>query len=88
MAKRYRPVSTAAKTNTETADPSVAVLQHLRAKQLAKLLSIHPITVWHWARKGRLPKPIRLGPHTTVWRATDIAAWLEKMAESSTEAGR
>ncbi len=87
MAKRYRPVSTAAKTNTETADPSVAVLQHLRAKQLAKLLSIHPITVWHWSRKGKLPRPIKLGPNVTVWRASDIAKWLEGKAGSGTEAG-
>ena len=50
----------------------------LRAKEVAALLSIHPITVFRWAASGRLPKPIRLGPATTVWRARDLREWLDR----------
>jgi prophage regulatory protein len=55
-------------------------LRVLRVDQVARLLSIHPITVWKWSKQGRLPKPIKLGSMTTVWRATDLAKWLESKA--------
>jgi prophage regulatory protein len=52
-----------------------------RVKELASLINLHPITIWRWQATGRLPKPIKLGPHTTVWRASDIAAWLDQKAQ-------
>jgi predicted DNA-binding transcriptional regulator AlpA len=52
-----------------------------RAKELSELLGVHPISVWRWARNGRLPKPIKLGPGTTVWRARDIELWLDQKAK-------
>jgi predicted DNA-binding transcriptional regulator AlpA len=53
-----------------------------RARELGSLLNIHPMTVWRWARKGRLPKPIKIGPATTVWRSSDIVAWLANKSVS------
>jgi predicted DNA-binding transcriptional regulator AlpA len=29
-------------------------------------------TWWAGVRSGRFPQPIKLGPRTTAWRATDI----------------
>lgn len=29
---------------------------------------------WEGCRSGRFPKPLKLGPRTTVWRASDIRA--------------
>jgi prophage regulatory protein len=29
-------------------------------------------TWWKWVAEGRAPQPIRFGPKTTVWRASDI----------------
>jgi prophage regulatory protein len=52
-----------------------------RVKELASLINLHPITIWRWQATGRLPKPIKLGPNTTVWRASDIAAWLDQKAQ-------
>ena len=31
-------------------------------------------TWWEGVRSGRFPKPFKLGPRTTVWRAEDIRA--------------
>jgi predicted DNA-binding transcriptional regulator AlpA len=31
-------------------------------------------TWWAGVRSGRFPQPLKLGPHTTCWRAEDICA--------------
>ena len=35
-------------------------------------------TWWEGVKSGRFPKPIKLGPRTTVWRVEDIRRLLEK----------
>lgn len=34
-------------------------------------------TWWAGVKDGRFPKPVKLGPRTTVWRAEDIRALYE-----------
>ncbi len=34
-------------------------------------------TWWAGVRSGRFPKPLKLGPRTTVWKAEDIRALFE-----------
>jgi len=34
-------------------------------------------TWWEGVRSGRFPKPQKLGPRTTVWKAEDIRALFE-----------
>lgn len=34
-------------------------------------------TWWEGVRSGRFPKPFKLGPRTTVWRAEEIRALFE-----------
>lgn len=36
-------------------------------------------TWWAGVRAGRFPKPIKLGPRITAWRAADIAALIENV---------
>lgn len=38
-------------------------------------------TWWQGVRDGRFPKPRKLGPRTTVWRAEDIRALFEVGAD-------
>ncbi len=38
-------------------------------------------TWWQGIRDGRFPKPLKLGPRTTVWRAEDIRALFEVRAD-------
>jgi hypothetical protein len=33
---------------------------------------------WEGVRSGRYPKPVKLGPGTTVWRVSDIRVLIEK----------
>jgi predicted DNA-binding transcriptional regulator AlpA len=58
-------------------------MEYVRAKQIAKDKSISISTVWRWAREGILPKPIKLTSRTTVWRAVEVDAAIEKIAEGS-----
>lgn len=37
-------------------------------------------TWWQGVKNGRFPKPTKLGPRTTVWRAEDIRALYEVKA--------
>ena len=50
--------------------------------RLPQILAIFPISKsswWEGCRTGRYPKPIKLGPRTTVWRAEDIAAMMQRL---------
>jgi predicted DNA-binding transcriptional regulator AlpA len=35
-------------------------------------------TWWAGVKTGRFPKPVKLGPRTTVWRVEDIRALIER----------
>ena len=45
----------------------------LRTKVLA-LIPVSKSTWWNGCRDGRYPRPVKLGPRTTAWRASDIEA--------------
>jgi prophage regulatory protein len=32
-------------------------------------------SVWRYVREGRFPRPVRLGPMTTVWDARAVEVW-------------
>lgn len=52
--------------------------------RLAEILAPNgPIPVsrsawWAGVRSGRYPKPVKLGPRTTAWRAADIRVLIER----------
>ena len=39
-------------------------------------------TWWQGVRDGRFPKPLKLGPRTTVWKAEDIRALFEDQPDA------
>jgi predicted DNA-binding transcriptional regulator AlpA len=45
----------------------------LTDRDLAIRYGISRVTVWRWARTGRIPQPHRLGPNTSRWSAAEIA---------------
>lgn len=51
--------------------------------RLPQILAIFPISKsawWEGCKIGRYPKPVKLGPRTTVWRAEDIRAFIERVS--------
>jgi prophage regulatory protein len=39
------------------------------------LVPLSRSTLWAKVKEGSFPKPVRLGPRTTAWRAADVLAW-------------
>ena len=54
----------------------------LRLPQVLTLVPVSKSTWWAGCKTGRFPKPLKIGPRTTVWRAEDIAALLEKIGKA------
>ena len=54
----------------------------LRLPQIMKLFPISKSAWWEGCKTGRFPKPVKLGPRTTVWRAEDIAALVKRLGNS------
>ena len=40
------------------------------------VLPINRSTLWRWCQEGRFPKPLKIGPNVTAWRAEDVRAFL------------
>jgi predicted DNA-binding transcriptional regulator AlpA len=57
----------------------------LRLPQVLVLIPISRSAWWAGCKSGRFPKPVKLGPRTTAWRASDIAALLESIAGKKEE---
>ena len=55
---------------------------YVRAKTLARLLDLHPSTLWRWVADGRLPQPHRLGAGVTAWRWSEVEAALQRASQS------
>ncbi|MDR3358716.1 MAG: AlpA family phage regulatory protein [Desulfovibrio sp.] len=53
----------------------------LRINQVLALVPVGKSSWWEGCRTGRYPKPVKLGPRTTVWRAEDIAAFIESLGK-------
>ena len=60
------------RTNLKQLEPAPC----LRPKDAAKFLQIGLTTLWTWAKAGRIPQPIKIGPRATVWRRADLEKFL------------
>ena len=57
----------------------------LRLPQVLALIPVSRSAWWAGCKSGRYPKPVKLGPRTTAWSASDIAALLEKLTAETEE---
>jgi prophage regulatory protein len=53
----------------------------LRLPQVLALVPVCASTWWAGIKSGRFPRPVKLGPHTTCWRLSDILALIESMSD-------
>jgi len=44
----------------------------LRLEQVLQLIPVSKATWWNGCRSGQFPKPYKLGPRITAWKASDI----------------
>ena len=54
----------------------------LRLPQVLRLFPVGRSSWWRGVKEGRYPKPIRLAPRTSAWRAEDIAALITSLCET------
>jgi prophage regulatory protein len=52
-------------------------LQLYRVRKLTEKLDTSKATIWSWVKQNKFPSPIKLGKGVTVWRKSDIDAWLK-----------
>ena len=65
---------------------SLPVTGFLRLRQIIGPTGLIPIsksTWWQGIREGRYPRPVKLGPRISAWRAEDIKALIERAAPES-----
>jgi predicted DNA-binding transcriptional regulator AlpA len=56
----------------------------LRLHQVLLIIPVGKSSWWRGVKAGRYPKPVKIAPRTTAWRAEDITALVESF--SGTEA--
>ncbi len=49
------------------------------------LIPVGKSTWWAGVRDGRFPKPVKLGPNTTVWRVSDILDFINEKPQEDSE---
>lgn len=57
----------------------------LRLPQVLEIFPISKSAWWQGCKEGRFPKPIKLGPRTSVWRSSDIAALIKQLSLQSVQ---
>jgi prophage regulatory protein len=56
----------------------------LRLPEVVRRCGVAKSSIWLWARTGKFPKPLKISERVTVWRESEVAAWIA----SRVEAGR
>ena len=41
---------------------------------VAARYGVSRITIWRWARTGRIPQPLKIGPNTSRWNSAELEA--------------
>lgn len=65
-------------TNSDNALMRQSQILGDKKKGIRPVIPVSPSTWWAGIRSGRFPKPIKLGPKTTCWRAREIYEIAEK----------
>jgi len=45
--------------------------------------NISKATIWRWVKAGTFPQPTRITSRVTVWKSSDIQAYMATVAQSS-----
>ena len=59
----------------------------LRLPQVLAIIPVSKSAWWQGCKDGRFPKPVKLGPRTTAWRASDITALVEQLSRQPVQCG-
>lgn len=52
-------------------------IKNINARPASKgLIGVSDKTIWEWVKCGKFPAPIKLSASVTVWKLSDIQAWM------------
>lgn len=54
----------------------------LRLKQVVERTNISKATIWRWVKDGTFPKPIRITSRVTVWKNSDVEAYIASVTNA------
>jgi predicted DNA-binding transcriptional regulator AlpA len=60
----------------------IQLVGFLRLYQVLTLIPVGKSSWWRGVKAGRYPKPVKLAPRTSAWRAEDIAVLMETFGET------
>lgn len=63
---------------TQRQDATIPEIGYVRLPQILAVFPVCAATWWNWVRDGKAPKPVKLGPRITAWRAAEIRALLSQ----------
>ena len=52
----------------------------MRIGEVAKVFGIAKSTAWLWVKEGHLPVGHKIGPRVTVWKESEILAYMMEVA--------
>ena len=59
----------------------------LRIGDVANKTTLAKSTLWIKISKGQFPKPIKLSPAISVWKESDVDAWIEGFCSATSTKG-
>lgn len=67
-----------ASTHTYKSGINKGKTKNINARQASSgLIGVSDKTIWQWVKNGTFPHPIKLSPNVTVWRLSEIEAWMK-----------
>ena len=52
----------------------------LRLRAVLRFYPVSRSSWWAGVKSGRYPKPVKLGPNTSAWRAEDVRELIERLS--------
>lgn len=64
-------------------NPTQQTTRYMRLPQVLEIIPVSKSTWWAGVKSGRFPKSIKLGSGITVWKESDILAFIEEADHAS-----
>lgn len=74
------------KINSDALPLVLQTLQHsgfLRIRHVEALVGMKKSTIWKRVAQGLFPRPLKLSSRMTVWRSSEVLAWIEEQTHQS-----
>jgi prophage regulatory protein len=56
-----------------------------RLPEVLRRVGVGRSTLYRWIEAGQFPGPVRLGPNTSAWLASDVDRWIAKRVKQASE---